>query len=661
VITVRDLLLLLPHSWESFGKPLPIRNLQLDSNSTVVVRVARITAKTTPVQRRAMTEADFVDDEGTHLSVVWFNQPYMARHLKRGDRVALAGKVYYDSYRHRQVMRNPEYEVLADGAEPARVGGLMPTHPLTAGLTERRVTDLVAEVLPLADDLEDVVPPPTRQRHHILPLAAAVRLAHRPQTEAEGRAATWRMTFAVQLELQAAFLLARRRLAEERASPVPYRQEVIDAFKAGLSFELTRAQKRAIWEVFQDLDEERPMNRLLNGDVGSGKTAVAAAAAAMAHAAGLQTVVMAPTELLARQHLFKLRTYLEASFPGLTVELLVSGLPAAERRRVRTAAASGHCALLVGTHALIEEDVELAGLGLAVVDEQHRFGTRQRTLLRTKSRAGRPHFLTMTATPIPRTLAMAKYGDLDQSVIDEMPAGRSPVETTVVVPDRREKDAYSLVRSEVRAGRQAYVVCPLIEKSEKVVARAATEEFERLRTKVFPDLRLGLVHGRLSQKDEVMAAFRSGQLDVLVATSVIEVGVDVANATVMLVEGADRFGLAQLHQLRGRVGRGARQSYCLLLADTPTEDGLKRLHMVAATTNGFELAELDMIMRGHGEMLGTRQHGEEDAAMDALFTPELINTARDEVKVLAAEDPDQTRWPALWQAAQERLDRTSVS
>ena len=437
---------------------------------------------------------------------------------------------------------------------------------------------------------------------------------------------------------------------------MPYRQEVIERFKAGLGFELTRAQRRATWEVYQDLQKPTPMNRLLNGDVGSGKTAVAAAAAAMVHAAGMQTVVMAPTEILARQHLEKLRGYLEPSFPGLTVELLVSGLPAAERRRVRTAAASGHCAVLVGTHALIEDDVELANLGLAVVDEQHRFGTRQRELLRGKSRVGRPHFLAMTATPIPRSLALALYGEMALSTLDELPPGRTPVETEVIAPDEREK-AYDLVRREVKAGRQAFVICPLIEENESSQARSATAEYERLRSKVFPDLRLALVHGRLKDKDEVMSRFKAGESDVLVATAVVEVGVDVPNATVMLIEGADRFGLAQLHQFRGRVGRGSARSTCLLLAEDPSKKSMERLELLAREHDGFKLAAEDMRLRGAGELLGPRQHGVSDVAMESLGRPELLSEVRQEAEmVLMSPDAGLLR-----EAARRRLEQTAIS
>jgi ATP-dependent DNA helicase RecG len=658
--TVRDLLLHLPFGWESYGAPAAIADLRVGAQATVLATVVNVTARRTPVRAMQLTEALVADDRGATLGVVWFNQPYLAGQLRPGDRLALAGTVRAARYGRRLEMQNPHHEVVAADEGPRRVGGLMPKYHLTAGLTARRLSAWVEATLPLAGDLEDEIPEPTRQRHHLLPLADAVRRGHRPGSEKDWREASHRMGFAELLELQAAFLMARRRIAVERATPVLYRQEVIDVFKAGVGFELTRAQRKAIWDIYRDLAQEVPMNRLLDGDVGSGKTAVAAAAAAMTHAAGLQTVVMAPTEILARQHLERFRAYLEPSFPDLTVELLVSGLPAAERRRVRAAAASGHCALLVGTHALIEDDVKLASLGLAVVDEQHRFGTRQRELLREKSAAGRPHFLAMTATPIPRSLALALYGEMALSIIDELPPGRITVETTVVPPDGRD-EAYARVRREVRAGRQAFIICPLIEESNALEARAATAEFERLRTEVFPELRLSLVHGRMKDKDAVMRAFRAGQDDVLVATSVVEVGVDVPNATVMVIEGADRFGLAQLHQLRGRVGRGSLRSSCLLLSDDPSGKGLGRLQLLADTTDGFRLAGEDMRLRGVGELMGPRQHGMSDQAMVALLNPELLSEARQEAEALAAADPDLTRWPALWRTAERRLDQASIS
>jgi ATP-dependent DNA helicase RecG len=655
VQTVHDLLLHVPYDWESFGGVTPISRLRPGDRATVVGEVTSIQAKVARYKRIRLAEATVSDGTGV-LKVTFFNQAFLAQKLPRGQRVALAGQVKGP----RVEMVNPHLEVVGDDGGPALVGGLMPKYHTTEGLSSRKIAEFVAAVLPVARRLEEPIPDDILRRHHLMPIAAAIRAAHQPESSEDWQQASRRLVWEELFELQAAFVALRREQAVEKATAVPYRQEVIDTFKAGLGFELTHAQRRATWEIYQDMAKELPMNRLLDGDVGSGKTAVAAAAATMAHAAGLQTVVMAPTEILARQHLQKFRGYLEPSFPGLTVELLVSGQPAAERRRVLTAAASGHCAVLVGTHALIEDSVELANLGLAIVDEQHRFGTRQRELLRAKAGNGRPHFLAMTATPIPRTLALALYGEMAISIIDEMPPGRTPVGTAVLAPDARGQ-AYDLVRREVAVGHQAFVICPLIEESEKLEAKAAEVEFERLRTEVFPELRLALVHGRLKEKDAVMRAFRDREADILVATSVIEVGVDVPNATVMLIEGADRFGLAQLHQFRGRVGRGADQSYCVLLADDPSEGALTRLHLMQTIHDGFRLADQDMRMRGAGQLMGARQHGISDAAMRALGQPELLSEAREEAERILDADPGLERHPSLREAVRRRLQQTAIS
>src|SRR5437899_1058431 len=657
--TVRDLLLHLPFAWDEFGDPKAVAELTPGTLATVTGTIMKIAPHISRFKKLKLTQATLADDNDDDLNLVWFNQPWIASQLEKGDRVAVAGTVR--ATRYGVEMRNPHHEKLegGDAAAPKFIGGLMPRYHLVKGLTSKKLSAWVDAALPLADRMEDELPEEVRERHHLLPLAAAVRLGHKPLTQSDSDEARRRMGFAELFELQAAFALMRASMAAEPAVPIPYRQEVIDAFKSGLGFELTNAQRKATWDAFKDMSKPTPMNRLLNGDVGSGKTAVAAACAAMVHAAGMQSVVMAPTEILARQHLHKFRSYLEQSFPSLTVELLVSSQTAAERRRVRTSAASGHCALVVGTHALIEEDVEFADLGLAVVDEQHRFGTRQRELLRAKGK-GRPHFLAMTATPIPRTLALALYGEMSVSVIDEMPPGRSPVETEVVAPGGRRR-AYDLVREQVRLGRQAFVICPLIEESEALVARSATVEFERLKGEVFPDLRLGLVHGRLKNKDEVMGAFVSGEIQVLVATAVVEVGVDVPNATVMMIEGAERFGLAQLHQFRGRVGRGSAASRCLLLSSDTTESSLERLTLLTRIADGFTLAEEDMRIRGMGECRGARQHGMSDAAMEALRTPELLSEVRQEAERVLASDPGFEHHPLLKAAVARRLELTSIS
>jgi ATP-dependent DNA helicase RecG len=658
--TVRDLLLTLPFGWETYGGPAPIDSLVVGSQATVVGTVESIGAKVSKHRRVKLTEAMIRDDSGRALSVAWFNQQFVARQLHEGDRVALAGLVK-EGFRTDFQMQNPHYEKLDpdESATPSRVGGLMPKYHLVDGLSSKRIARWVESALPLADQLEDLLPAEVRESHRLLPVAEAVRLGHKPDKDDDYIKASRRMAFAELFELQTAFALMRANIASEPATPIPYRQEVIDVFKSGLGFELTLAQRKATWDAFQDMQKAVPTNRLLNGDVGSGKTAVAAACVAMAHAAGMQSVVMAPTEILARQHLHKFRAYLEDTFPDLKVEMLVSSQNAAERRRVRAAAASGHCALVVGTQALIEDDVEFVSLGLAVVDEQHRFGTRQRELLRAKGR-GRPHFLAMTATPIPRTLALALYGEMSVSVIDEQPPGRTPVETKVIDPTHRQ-GAYDLVRAEVAAGRQAFVICPLIEESETVAVRSATAEFVRLQKEVFPDLRLGLIHGRLKDKEEVMQRFVSGDIQVLVATAVVEVGVDVPNATVMMIEGAERFGLAQLHQFRGRVGRGSAKSYCLVLTDDPSDPVLHRLNLMTQIRDGFKLAEEDMKMRGMGELMGPRQHGMTDFAMQALQQPDLLNEVRQEAESIVQADPGLENHPQLKAAIARRLEATSIS
>ncbi len=659
--TIRDLLLTLPFDWEAYGAPADVSQLIPGRPASVIGTIIAINAKVTPRRRMRLTEATLRDDAGSSMKLVWFNQAFIAKQLHKGDRVAVAGNVKESRYGGMHEMQNPHHEVLEDTDDyvPTRVGALMPKYHLVAGLSNRKMASWVEAALPLAGELEDLLPASVRERHRLLPIADAVRQGQRPDNANQWEQARRRMTFAELFELQTAFAMMRASIAAEPATPIPYRQEVIDTFKAGVGFELTRAQRRSTWEAFQDMQKTTPMNRLLNGDVGSGKTAVSAACVAMAHAAGMQSVVMAPTEILARQHLHKFRAYLEESFPGLTVELLISGQSAAERRRVRAAAASGHCALVVGTHALIEDDVEFTSLGLAVVDEQHRFGTRQRELLRAKGN-GRPHFLAMTATPIPRTLALALYGEMSVSLIDEQPPGRTPVHTSVVEPEDRQS-AYDLVREQVQAGRQAFVICPLIEESEVLTVRSAVAEFERLKKDVFPELRMGLVHGRLKDKDEVMKAFVAGEVQVLVATAVVEVGVDVPNATVMMIEGADRFGLAQLHQFRGRVGRGAAQSHCLLLTDESSEPALNRLNLMTRIRDGFKLAEEDMRIRGMGELMGPRQHGMSDLAMQALEQPELINEVREEAERVIASDPGLEHSPGLKAAIAHRLDVTSIS
>jgi ATP-dependent DNA helicase RecG len=469
---------------------------------------------------------------------------------------------------------------------------------------------------------------------------------HYPESEEQRQEARRRIAFDELLAVQLVVLGRRRDWQEGHAPQLPA-DGALAAYRAALPFALTGAQERVLGDILRDISRGRPMARLLQGDVGSGKTAVAAAAMAVAAGAGFQGAIMAPTEILAEQHYRTLSSLLAGTrLNGREprVELLVGSLTAARKRAIAQAVAAGEIDVIVGTQALIQEGVAFHKLGVAVVDEQHRFGVMQRAALRERvaqNGAPTPHLLVMSATPIPRTLALTFFGDLDVSVIDELPPGRLKVLTRWVGPDERS-EAYGFVRDQIREGRQAFVVCPLIEESAALQTRSATEEYERLSRQVFPELRLGLLHGRMSgaEKDGVLEAFRRGDLHILVATTVIEVGIDIPNASVMLIEGADRFGLAQLHQLRGRVGRGAAQSYCLLLSDDPSYNARQRLQLLEDISDGFALAEADLRLRGPGDYFGTRQSGLPAFRVAELSDAGLIETARTEAMRLLDGDPD---------------------
>ena len=504
--------------------------------------------------------------------------------------------------------------------------------------------------------VEDFLPPELRQRCNLLELPQAISQAHYPEDEAAKDGARLRLAFDELFILQLGVLSKKRDWQESQpGNPFSARTPVLDAFTKSLPFELTAAQHRVLKELLADLEKPRPMSRLLQGEVGSGKTVVATIALLAAAANGYQGAFMAPTEILAEQHFTNicqllsrvghqvagednLRSYSGLLSHPLTVALLIGDINQARKQEIQQRIMSGDIDIAIGTHALIQKEVEFHQLGLAVVDEQHRFGVTQRSVLRQKG--FNPHVLVMTATPIPRTLALTLYGDLDLSVIDQLPPGRQVVKTKWLKPAQRDS-AYAFLRRQVAGGRQAFIICPLIEESEAIEAKAAVAEYQRLSEEVFPELRLGLIHGRMpaAEKDEVMHRFRSGELGVLVSTPVVEVGIDVPNATVMLVESADRFGLSQLHQFRGRVGRGQEQSYCMLLAENPSEIGRERLDLIEKIQDGFQLAEEDLRLRGPGEFFGTRQSGLPDLHMAKLSDVALLELARSEAIRLFQTDP----------------------
>jgi ATP-dependent DNA helicase RecG len=601
-----------------------------------------------------------------YFTALWFGRAFLAQTFKRDQQVVLYGKKVLAKDR-RVVLDNPDFEIVDEDELPSiHMGRVVPVYPLTEGLAQRTLRSLLFQIVEThAEAIPDVLPEELRRRRNLLPVGAAYRTVHFPDRLDEVDASRRRFAFEDFLVLQVGLALKRRRQAREHGRSLAPPGELVARLLRELPFALTPAQARVWSEIRSDLARPVPMNRLLQGDVGSGKTIVAVMALLTAVEAGCQAVLMAPTEILAEQHVRTLRGLVEPL--GLSVAWLSAGQRARERQAALEALRSGAAAIGVGTHALIQEAVELQRLALAVVDEQHRFGVMQRASLRGKGE--HPHVLVMTATPIPRTLALTLYGDLDVSVLDQLPPGRTPIITGA----RREPDRakiYGFIRSELQAGRQAYVVCPLVEETEASDLKAATEMAERLQAGPFQAFRVGLVHGRLGfdAKDAVMRAFKGREIDVLVATTVIEVGIDVPNASVMLVEHAERFGLAQLHQLRGRVGRGAAKSYCILLASEPMSDEARqRLDAMVKTQDGFQLAEVDLEIRGPGEFFGTRQSGLPEFRTAGLVThARLLEEARQEAAQLVARDPG-LRLPehralrdALVARWRERLELASI-
>ncbi len=650
VKTVRDLLYFFPRRHLDYSQRKTISQLAEGEEETIVANVWEAREKF--IGGRRSTEA-IVGDETGNVRVVWFNNPYIAKKLLTGTRVVLSGRVSLFHGRH--VFESPEWELLEE-KELIHTGRLVPLYPLTEGLHPRQVRKLMKSVVEQwAWRLEDFLPLPLREQCNLLALPEAISQAHFPEDAGLYNRARTRLAFDELFLLQLG-VLGRKWEWQQSQPGNPFRidKSVLETFIKSLPFMLTSAQQKALKELLADLQTPQPMCRLLQGEVGSGKTVVATAALVMAAANGFQGAFMAPTEILAEQHFNTICTLLSRlgqaegdgylrSFSGLlrrplTVALLIGEIRQGKKQELQRSILKGEVDIVIGTHALIQKEVEFHRLGLAVVDEQHRFGVEQRSALRQKGYS--PHMLVMTATPIPRTLALTLYGDLDLTVIDELPPGRQTVKTKWLRPEQRES-AYAFIKKQVAAGRQAFIICPLIEESEAVQARAAVAEYERLSEQVFPELKLGLLHGRLSaaKKDDVMRSFRAGELHILVSTPVVEVGIDVPNATVMLVESADRFGLSQLHQFRGRVGRGQEQSYCMLMAENPSLVAKQRLYIIESTQDGFKLAEEDLKLRGPGEFFGTRQSGLPDLRMAQLSDVALLELARSQALKLFDVDP----------------------
>ncbi len=637
LVTIEDALVRhLPLRHEDRSQVIPLGRITVGEARTCAGTIAGISPP--PRGRGRMPLVVTIRDASGFLNCAWFNQPYLGRVLKRGQRLIVHGKVQPYGRGPLQMLVK-DFELVEDEEdEPLHAGRLVPVYPLTEGLTQRPLRRLMKRLVDgWADRLEDPLPERVRAARGLVSLPQAIAAAHFPETEAEQAAARRRLVFDDFFLLEIGLAIRRQREGRRRGLAMNPSGSLVRRLRASLPYALTSAQERVWSEIRTDMAAPYPMSRLLQGDVGSGKTVVAALAALTAIEAGYQAAIMAPTEILAEQHLMTLGRLLEPL--GVRRVLLTSAVKGKARLEAAAAVESGEAGCVIGTHALVQGAVTFKRLGLAVIDEQHRFGVAHRAALRGKGES--PDVLVMTATPIPRTLALTLYGDLDVSVLDELPPGRRPIATFSRGGSKR-RQIYDFLRAQILEGRQVYVVYPLVEESEASDLRAATEMAERLQRESFPDRRVGLLHGRLgfADKERVMREFKDGAIDILVSTTVIEVGIDVPNASVMLVEHAERFGLSQLHQLRGRVGRGPWKSYCILIAGSTSEDARRRLEAMTSTNDGFRIAEADLELRGPGDFFGTRQSGlPEFRVADLLRDGAMLEEARREAFALVHADP----------------------
>ena len=643
--TVGDLLYHFPFRYDDFSRFTPVAELQHNSQATV--RGVILSAKNINIFKRRMTLTEAViEDESGAIKSVWFNQPYLLNQFKPGRQINISGKVSLN--KKRLCFSNPAYEFA--GKEPLHTGRLVPVYPETHGLTSRWLRLSIKPLLRFANQIADILPDELKKTYCLPNLEYALSQIHFPETLEKADLAKRRFAFEELFVLQLFMAMERLKLQKQNAPAIKFDEGMAKKFVASLSFSLTDDQKKSAWQIIQDIQQNKPMNRLLEGNVGSGKTIVAAMATYFTALNNYQTAFMAPTEILSRQHYEKIWPLLNKF--NVTTGLLTSSeakffgkkIP---KKELIEKIAKGEIAVVIGTHSLIQKNIRFKNLALVVIDEQHRFGVNQRaSLMRNETMI--PHLLSMSATPIPRTLGLTIWGDLDLSIIEEMPKNRKNIITKIAPPADRDK-VYEFIKSEARKGRQAFIVCPLIEESETLTVKAVKKEYERLQKEIFPELKIGLLHGRLKpkEKEKVMSEFLDKNLDILVTTSVVEVGIDVSNATVMMIEGADRFGLASLYQFRGRVGRAEHQSYCFLLTDSLSEKTNERLKAIETAQSGFDLAEKDLEMRGPGDFIGVRQSGLPDLAIASLTDAKLIGETREAAKKILRESPNLKNYPLL--------------
>jgi len=702
--TVADLIFHFPFRYEDFSQIRPIKEIKPNEENCLAGKILEIKISRTWKKKLAVVQA-LITDQTAATKAVWFNQPYLVNVLKEGDWVCLAGKAVFD--KRGIYLSNPVFEKLPnppdsrqspsskiDTSPLAHTGRIVPVYPETAGLSSRWLRNLIKPLLwELKNKLSDPLPLAVIKKNGLMPLRQAIWQVHFPDSLAKAEAAKQRFSFEELFLLELAVLKQKLALSREKAPAIPLQMELMKKFVSLLPFKLTAGQKKCAWQILKDMEKPRPMSRLLQGEVGSGKTVVAVMAALNAIKAGWQVVFMAPTEILAKQHFaevskllwpFKIKVALLTGREDKINSLkLKNESIEISRQKILDETRNGKIPLLIGTHTLLQNKVKFQKLALCIIDEQHRFGVEQRARLAQpeKNESGvrqLPHFLSMTATPIPRSLALTIYGDLDLSVLDEMPQGRKKVLTAVVPPEKR-KETYEFIRQRVKKGEQVFVICPRIEKSEETDAakqnssltavpktslpdkkngrkktsweevKAVKEEYEKLSKEIFPDLRVAMLHGRMKskEKEKIMKMFRAKKLDILVSTSVVEVGIDIPHATVMVIEGAERFGLAQLHQFRGRIGRSHLQSYCFLFTDSESKKTSRRLKAILKAKDGFELAQKDLEIRGPGSLSGAKQWGLPDLLMENLKNLSLVTKAREAAKEILAQDADLKSLPFL--------------
>ncbi|MCK4592723.1 ATP-dependent DNA helicase RecG [Candidatus Parcubacteria bacterium] len=679
--TAGDLLFYFPFRYDDFSEVKKISEIELGEVVSVRGKIIDIQNIRTWKRKMNITEA-LIEDESGAIKSVWFNQPFLVRNLKKGANVSLSGKVVYAQ--EGLQLSNPSYELLGSG-QSLHTARLVPVYHETEGLSSKWLRTHIKPILRLSNEVEEFLPVSIIKNQKLFSLSEAIRQIHFPDNEEKAKIAKRRLAFDELFLVQLYMILQKQKWQENNAIEIKFNKKLekeIKDFVDSLPFKLTNAQKISSWNIIKDFEKNRPMNRLLEGDVGSGKTLVALIAALAVAKSGYQAAFMAPTEILARQH-FKeaVRRFgnnLSTPQPPLSggnlssplirgVEEVIALLTGSEskiykdgkikeisKKKLLEKIKNGEINFIIGTHSLIQKKVVFKNLAFSIVDEQHRFGIDQRAKIQTEILGIKdglktvPHLLSMTATPIPRTLALTVYGDLDLSVLDEMPKGRQKIITKLVAPANRSL-AYKFIRDQIKKGRQVFVICPLIDESDVLEVKSATQEYERLKNEIYSDLNIGLLHGKIKPKEKegVMKKFIKKEINILVSTSVIEVGIDIPNASVIVIEGADRFGLAQLHQFRGRVGRGKHQSFCFLFTDSTSATTARRLKALIKSNNGFELAEQDLKIRGPGELVGIRQSGLPDLAMASLTDFKLIKSAREEAEALIEENDKLIRHPKL--------------